>query len=442
VATQYAIHGSTAREISASAENAVAEGRLQAGETLPPVRVLAEALGVSPGTVATAYKELRRRGVVVTRGRGGTVVAPAAVATSRRPPRVPEGLRNLAGGHPDPAFLPDLVPPDRLTPYALSHRRSPRMPELEELAREWFRRDGVPDAQVTFAHGALDAVARLLSVELRPGDAVAVEDPGFHHLLDLVQALGLRTLAVPVDDEGMRPEGLRAALTAGARAVVLFPRSQIPYGARVSAERREELLAVLAGAPEVLVVEDDGGAAVDGGPLCSLTTAGERGPARWAQVRTVSKSLGPDLRWTAMACDATTLARHDARLLVTSGWISHVLQETVVRLLADPATGVLLAAATAAYDERREALIGALAGHGIEAHGRSGLNIWVPVRDESAVVNGLRSRGWWVAAGARFRIASAPGVRITTAELDAAEAPRLASDFAASLTDAPETYGY
>jgi DNA-binding transcriptional MocR family regulator len=445
VATQYAIQGSTAREIAASAEKAVAEGLLRPGGSLPPVRVLAEALGVSPGTVAAAYRELRGRGVVVTRGRGGTVVAPsAAVAASRRPPRVPEGLRNLAGGHPDPAFLPELLPPRSLSPYAQSHRRTPRMPELEEAARAWFRRDGVPAEHVTFAHGALDGIARMLSVELRAGDAVAVEDPGFHHLLDLVQALGLRALAVPVDGEGMRPDGLRAALRAGARAVVLFPRAQNPYGARLSPERRGALLEVLAGAPEVLVVEDDGCADIAGGPLVSVLTGAADGayaPARWAHVRTVSKSLGPDLRWTAMAGDAGTLARHDARLLLTSGWISHVLQETVLRLMADPATGVLLAGAAAAYDERRRALVEALAGHGVPAHGRSGLNVWVPVRDESAVVNGLRSFGWWVAAGARFRIAAGPGVRITTAELRPEEAVRLADDFAAVLVDSPGTYG-
>ncbi|SHL52230.1 aminotransferase class I/II-fold pyridoxal phosphate-dependent enzyme [Actinacidiphila paucisporea] len=439
--TQYAIHGATAREISASAERAVSEGRLRPGEALPPVRGLADALGVSPGTVATAYKELRRRGIVVTRGRGGTVVAPAPVVTSRRPPRVPEGLRDLAGGHPDPAFLPDLVPPGRLSPGARSHRASPRLAELEELSRAWFARDGVPQERVTFAHGALDCISRLLSVELRPGDAVAVEDPGFHHLLDLIPALGLRTVAVPVDDEGLRPEGLRSALRAGARAVVLCPRAQNAYGSRMSARRRDDLLAVLAEAPEVLVVEDDHSADTAGGPLHSLVTAGADGPARWAHVRTVSKHLGTDLRWAAMACDATTLARHDGRLLLTSGWISHVLQETVVRLMTDPATDALVAAAATAYRERREALIGALDGYGIGAHGASGLNVWVPVRDESAVVNGLRSHGWWVAGGARFRIAAGPGVRITTADLAAPDTARLAGDFAAVLAESLDTYG-
>jgi DNA-binding transcriptional MocR family regulator len=441
VATQYVISGATAREISASAEHAVTDGKLRPGEALPPVRVLAEDLGVSPGTVATAYKELRRRGIVVTRGRGGTVVAPAPSVGSRRPPRVPHGLRDLAGGHPDPRFLPDLVPPGRLSPGARSHRASPRLPELEELARAWFRRDRVPDAHVTFAHGALDCISRLLSVELRPGDAVAVEDPGFHHLLDLVPALGLRTVAIPVDDEGLRPEGLRAALRDGARAVVLCPRAQNPYGSRVSAGRRGELLAVLATAPEVLVIEDDHSADTAGGPLYSLTTAGPDGPARWAQIRTVSKHLGTDLRWTAMACDATTLARHDGRLLLTSGWVSHVLQETVAGLMTDPATLALVEAAATAYAERREALVDALAGHGITAFGVSGMNVWVPVRDEAAVVNGLRSHGWWVAGGARFRIGAAPGVRITTADLEVDEAPRLAGDFAGVQAETQGTYG-
>lgn len=441
MATQYGIHGTTAREISASAEHAVTDGRLQPGTALPPVRSLAVSLGVSPGTVATAYKELRRRGIVVTRGRGGTVVAPAPAVTSRRPPRVPEGLRDLAGGHPDPAFLPELVPPGRLSPGARSHRASPRLPELEELARAWFRRDGVPAEHVTFAHGALDCIARLLSVELRPGDAVAVEDPGFHHLLDLVTALGLRIAAVPVDDEGMRPEGLRAALRAGARAVVLCPRAQNPYGSRVSARRREELLEVLAAAPEVLLVEDDHSADTAGGPLCSLTTAGDAGPARWAHIRTVSKHLGTDLRWTAMACDPTTLARHDGRLLLTSGWVSHVLQETVVRLMNDPATRALVHRAGETYARRRQALATELAAHGIGAHGVSGFNLWVPVRDEAAVVNGLRSYGWWVAAGARFRIGAAPGVRITAADLAESEAARLAADFASVLAESQSTYG-
>ncbi|WP_413099408.1 aminotransferase class I/II-fold pyridoxal phosphate-dependent enzyme [Streptomyces sp. Inha503] len=464
MATQYEITGGSAKGIAASVERGVVEGALTPGTALPPVRRLAERLGVSPGTVATAYKELRRRGIVVTRGRGGTVVAPTPAVASRRPPPVPEGVRDLAGGHPDPAFLPDLLPTARLSPGVRSHRAQPRLAVLEELTRAWYERDGVPAEHLTFAHGALDCVARLLSVELRPGDAVAMEDPGYHHLLDLVPALGLRSVPVAVDDEGIRPDALRDALRAGARALVCSPRGQNPYGGWFSAGRRDALLGVLSEAPgEVLVIEDDHAADVAGVPLHSLAGGGGGGragdgvggaggrtgsaggpagrPARWAHVRTVSKHLGTDLRWGALACDRTTLARHDGRMLLTSGWVSHVLQETVARLMTDPETQALVAAARSAYARRREALLAALSARGVAAHGASGMNVWVPVRDEAAVVNGLRTRGWWVAAGARFRLAGGAGVRITTAGLGEADAGVLAGDLAGVLGEAQATYG-
>ncbi|MER5546553.1 aminotransferase class I/II-fold pyridoxal phosphate-dependent enzyme [Streptomyces sp. CG4] len=438
MATQYEISGTTAKGIAGSVERGVAEGALTPGVALPPVRRLADELGVSPGTVATAYKELRRRGIVVTRGRGGTVVAPAPAVASRRPPKVPEGLRDLAGGHPDPALLPSLLPPARLSPGLGSHRSAPRLARLEESVREWLGADGVPVEHVTFAHGALDLINRVLSVELLPGDGVAMEDPGYHHLLDLVAALGLRNVPVAVDDEGMRPEALRAAMRAGVRAVVLSPRGQNPYGGCFSAARRDALAEVLLDAPDVLVVENDHASEVAGAALHTVSAAG---PARWVHVRTVSKFLGTDLRWAAAACDPVTLARHDGRLLLTSGWVSHLLQETVHGLVTDEGTRALVARARETYARRRAALAAELAARGIASHAASGLNLWAPVRDESAVVNGLRSYGWWVAAGARFRLSSGPGVRITTAGLEPADAVRLASDFAVVLGESEATYG-
>ena len=438
MATQYGITGTTAKGIAASVERAVAEGTLGPGAALPPVRRLADDLAVSPGTVATAYKELRQRGIVVTRGRGGTVVASAPAVASRRPPKVPEGLRDLSGGHPDPALLPAVVPPSHLSPGARAHRSTPRLARLEEAVRHWIGPDDVPVEHVTFAHGALDLIGRLLSVELRPGDAVAMEDPGYHHLLDLVTALGLRVVPVAVDDEGVRPDALRGALRAGVRALVCSPRAQNPYGGCFSVARRDALVEVLRGEPDVLVVENDHASAVAAVPLHTLTSGGL---TRWVHVRTVSKFLGTDLRWATAACDATTLARHDGRLLLTSGWVSHLLQDIVHRLLTDDGTRALVARAQETYALRRGALLDELGKRGVRAHGASGMNLWVPVQDESAVVNGLRSYGWWVAAGARFRSSSEAGVRISVAELETADAVRLASDFAAVLGESEATYG-
>ena len=68
---------------------------------------------------------------------------------------------------------------------------------------------------------------------------------------------------------------------------------------------------------------------------------------------------------------------------------------------------------------RRDALIDALAARGVEAHGRSGMNVWIPVPDETGAVARLLHAGWAVAPGARFRMASGPGLRLTVSPLRA-----------------------
>jgi DNA-binding transcriptional regulator YhcF (GntR family) len=64
------------------AVEAVATGALRSGDRLQPVRQLADDLDIAPGTVARAYSELERLGVVVTGGARGTRVAERAADRS------------------------------------------------------------------------------------------------------------------------------------------------------------------------------------------------------------------------------------------------------------------------------------------------------------------------------------------------------------------------
>ncbi|MFJ9740931.1 aminotransferase class I/II-fold pyridoxal phosphate-dependent enzyme [Streptomyces sp. NPDC101166] len=434
----YPFTGRRAAEISASIEQAVGAGELEPGQLLPPMRELADLLGVNPNTVAAAYRTLRERGVIETDGRRGSRVRAKPATTGREFIRVevPEGVRDVSTGNPDPTLLPALAPAfawaaERGDREPVLYGHEPVDPELARLARADWEADGVPAGPVAVTSGSLDAVERVLAVHLRPGDTVAVEDPGWGSLLDLVPALGLRTAPVGVDDDGPLPEDVARALEGGARALIVTDRAQNPTGAAVSAARARALRAVLRRHPGTLLVEDDHGHRIVDVLLHPLAGA----TRHWAFVRSAAKAYGPDLRLAVLTGDEITLDRVRGRQRLGPGWVSRITQRAVARLWADGAVDA--GEVAAAYGRRRDALIAALAERGVAARGRSGMNVWVPVPDETGAVARLLQAGWAVAPGARFRLASPAGVRVTVSAVEEGEVGELASAVASAVRVSP-----
>lgn len=71
-------------QIANQVKHLVASGRLSAGEEIPPIRVLAQQLLVNPNTVARAYLELEREGVVIKKHGSGTYVSDAGSPLARK----------------------------------------------------------------------------------------------------------------------------------------------------------------------------------------------------------------------------------------------------------------------------------------------------------------------------------------------------------------------
>jgi DNA-binding transcriptional MocR family regulator len=250
-------------------------------------------------------------------------------------------------------------------------------------------------------------------------------------VLDLVAALGLRAVPVGVDDEGPLPDDVRAALEAGARALIVTDRAQNPTGAAVSATRARALRSVLEEYPRTLVIEDDHGHRIVDLPLHPLAGV----TRHWAFTRSAAKAYGPDLRLAVLAGDPVTVDRVQGRQRLGPGWVSLLLQRAVVRLWSSGAVDTR--AVAAAYGRRRDALIGALAERGIASYGRSGMNVWVPVPDETGAVARLLHAGWAVAPGARFRVSAPPGLRITVSTLEPHEIGAVADAVASAVGPAP-----
>jgi DNA-binding transcriptional MocR family regulator len=396
------------------------------------VRELATELGVSPATVAAAYRTLKQRGFVVADRARGTTVAPLPPMRVKRVAPLPAGVRDLSSGNPDPELLPPLP---RLDPTHKLYGVTAKLDELAELAVVDFAADGVR-GDIAVTGGALDAIERALQTELRAGDRIVVEDPSWPRIADLVHALGFVIYAVPVDERGLEPGRLADALRAGARAVITTPRGQNPTGAAADEERGRELRAVLAEYPDVLVIVDDYVARVAGAPYVHLHNVG----GRWVVVRSLSKVLGPDLRIALVAGDELTIARIEGRQRLGPGWVSHILQQIATVLLRDKATARLLQRVERTYAERRSALVSALAARGLAAAGASGIGVWISLADEAAAVRELLAQGWAVSPGERYRFHSPPGIRVTTASLETDEAERLAEAIAALGAGSALTY--
>jgi DNA-binding transcriptional MocR family regulator len=304
---------------------------------------------------------------------------------------------------------------------------------LGALARAQLQADGVPCEEICVVSGALDGIERVLQAHLRPGDRIAVENPGYAALYDLLRAQGLLLEPVAVDDGGMLPTELQGALSRGAAAVIITPRGQNPTGAALDSRRAGELGEVLGRYPDVLLLEDDHLGAVAGSALHTLT-AGRR---RWAATRSVAKALGPDLRLAVLAGDGATIARVQGRQQCGPGWVSHILQALVHGLWSDPEVEAHVARASVIYSARRRRLLEHLQGVGVSAHGACGLNVWVPVPDEASVMASLLQHGWVVAAGTPYRLAAGPpAIRVTTATLGETEAEHLARDIVEALAPA------
>ncbi|WP_228152871.1 aminotransferase-like domain-containing protein [Marinobacter guineae] len=262
------------------------EGVYRDGDRLPGVRVLSRQLGVSISTILQAHQTLEARGFLQARERSGYFVrlpavdAPEPVMHRHRSRPVPVSAREmtldlcadeqkrmvpLATAIPHPDYLP-LRQIQQSTLWAA--RRGLETLDYAFPGKESFRRQiaqrmatlGVPVTpdDVLATNGAQEAIILALRAVTQPGDIVAVESPSFPGILQALEVVGLKVIEIPTHpSEGLSLEGLQLALEQWPlKACVVVTNHSNPMGARMSDERKKQLVSMLAAAA-VPLIEDD-----------------------------------------------------------------------------------------------------------------------------------------------------------------------------------------
>lgn len=320
------------RRLYRQVRDAIRDGRLNPAQRLPSTRNLARDLGIGRNSVIAAYEQLHMEGYLETRRGGGSVVSaasqvligqtsahqsqPAPVQFSKAGVRLAAIARTrnatpraFTTGMPDIRHFPrDLW--GRLLRRAARHispdwggyAHYSGLPRLKEaiLAHVAETRGVVakPDNVLVFAgaQAALDLTARLF---LDPGDPVAMEEPGYHGARAAFHGTSARILPLPIDDDGVRDDGLAALLPEKPKLFYVTPSHQYPMGALMSLERRVALLKM---AEQVggFIIEDDYDSEFHfrGDPIATLQ--GLDGGRRVLYLGTFAKSMMPSLRLAYM----------------------------------------------------------------------------------------------------------------------------------------------
>lgn len=439
-------------QISGHFRAAILSDNLRPGVRLPAVRAVAANLGVSRGTVESAYAELVADGLVASRQGSGYYVlahAPGDPGTSSRSGDWPawQGRLTYGGYEAMSAYLPEV---SRKTDWialdggACDPRLFP-MDEFRRLLGQVMRRDGVAAVEygeiggylplrailaqvlasqgiqtgpgnILITAGSQQALSLVAGLILPPGSGVVVERPTYAGALDVFRSRGLRIHTVGLDEDGMDMDELEAVL-ARHRPGLIYTIANFhnPTGACLSGQRRRQLIS-LAGRFDVPVLEDDyvGDIRYEGHAQPTLKSLDPDG--RVIYMSTFSKMLIPGLRVGFVVADGPVydflLRSKRCHDLATCNLIQRALKDYV----SVGRYGAHLQRSCTLYRRRRDVMLAALERHMPPAttwlRPKGGLFVWVnlpPAMRASELLPRACAKGVVFAPGGNFHLDPSQG---------------------------------
>ncbi|MFC6633191.1 PLP-dependent aminotransferase family protein [Microbulbifer taiwanensis] len=332
------------RQLYAYIRDLILDGSLQAGVHLPSSRELAAEIGVARNTVIAAYELLADEQFVDSAVGRGTLVrtlphlkrssaAPGTgSASTERAAPLRMGFALPDTEHfPSPAWERTLRGAQRQATAASARPPLAGIRRLRKLVCAYlgaYRGVHCREERVLITSGGQQGLYLAAQVLRQFSEQIYVEDPGYLDARRAFSACGFQLSPLPVDEQGVRLDGVLQSPDPGPRAICLTPSHQFPLGATLSLERRLQLLN-WAGACDGWIVEDDYDAEYryDGEPLTAL--AGLDGAQRVIYVGTFSKVLSPELRVGYVVVPEALLPQFRAAKAVSDGAGAVLMQNTV-----------------------------------------------------------------------------------------------------------------
>jgi len=411
-------------------------GRLAARDRLPTLRELAADLSLNYTTVARAYAEARKRGLIHSRPGTGSTVRANRPALPLRGGSGAEMTMNLPPEPTDAALLARMkdsaaaVMAEADLPQLLRYQDFGGSAADKAAAVHWLR-PFVPDAsadRVLVCPGIHAVLVALMSMLARPGELICVEALTYPGIKAIATQLGITLHPLPLDDEGPgAAEFEQACKTLKPRALYCNPTMLNPTTATVSRARREAL-ADIALRYSIPIIEDDAYGMLPRQPVKPLA---QLAPELTYYINGLSKCLGAGLRTAFVSSPSERLSQRLAGALrATTVMASPLTNAIATRWVSDGTADAVLQAIRTESAARQALAARHLAAHTVFAHA-DGFHLWLPLRAGSGMVEFaslLRSQGVAVVASAAFCTDGEPpeavrvclGGPMTRAECDAA----------------------
>ncbi|SJL84975.1 PLP-dependent aminotransferase family protein [Vibrio palustris] len=395
--------------IAATIEKKIDNGEYQPNSKLPTHRLLADELGTTPATVAKAYKLLNDKGCVESFiGKGTFVRGHSELDQAIQAPEDDEHHYNFSLLQPCLSKnLPALKhayreSADQLTNSLIGYTEYTGHESHRAAGVKWAQQYGLQGGNTSntlLTNGAQHALSLLIDSLSQPGDTLLVDELTYPGILAIASMSGRQVVGVTLDEHGLCPHALTAAIDEHHPALVItIPRHQNPTGLSMP-EWRKKAIAEVINQTHTWLIEDDIYGFLDEQTVAPIANFA---PDYTFHISALSKAISPAMRCGYLKVPNGQVALLQAHIRANM-WLSSPINFIAATQLIESGKAFNLAAEQRETAQERQKIARSIL-TAVTCHA-SGYHIWLPLPSQwqpDRFTLEAKNRGIIVTSGSYF----------------------------------------